>query len=88
MNISVLNFHTVEGHPYLRALADLEVNKITLRGLRLEDRGRGEFTLGFPGRKIQGHWQVLYQTHDPQTHSLLLQSLVGRYEEGRERRAA
>ncbi len=79
-NITVLNFRPVENHPYMRALADIEVNKITLRSLRLEDLGQGRYTLGFPGRKVQGHWQVLYQTEDRQIRTLLLEKLLGEYD--------
>ena len=77
--ISISHFKTVKNHPYLRALADVQVNKLTLRGLRLEDSGKGTLTLGFPGRKIQGHWQVVYETEDTRTHSQLLQCLVAHY---------
>lgn len=78
-NITILNFRPIKNHPYMRALADLEVNKITLRGLRLEDLGGGRLTLGFPGRKVQGQWQVLYQMEDRQMRALLLDRLIGKY---------
>lgn len=77
--ISVLNFRPVKNHPYMLALADLEINKITLRGLRLEHRGGGQYALGFPGRKIQGQWQVLYQTDDRAIQSQLLEKLLCEY---------
>ena len=79
-HITIDQFRVVPNHPYLRALADIEINKMKLRGLRLEDRGRGELTLGFPGRKIQGQWQVVYETEDRRVHGELLECLVHHYQ--------
>lgn len=73
--VSITHFRIVENHPYLRALADLRFGGIQLRGLRLEEKSRGELTLGFPGRKIQGYWQVLYETQCPRLQQQILQSL-------------
>ena len=78
-NISITKFQPIEKHPYLRALADLTLNGIHLRGLRLEQRKHGELTLGFPGRKIQGRWQVVYEAENRDTKALLLESLVNHY---------
>jgi hypothetical protein len=77
---SIHRFQVINNHPYMRALADVEFNKLMLRGLKLEDRGRGDLTLGFPGRKVQGHWQVVYETHDRSFHSELLQCLKNHYQ--------
>lgn len=80
-NISITEFRMVRNHPYLKALVNLKVNGIHLRGLRLEEKARGELTLGFPGRKVQGHWQVVYEADDQKTESQLLQLLGEHYHE-------
>ena len=57
--ISVINFSLVDNHPYVKAVANLSMEGLYLRGLRLEERERGELTVGYPGRKVQGQWQVV-----------------------------
>ncbi len=81
--ISVTQFRLVKNHPYLRALADLNFSGLQLRGLRLEQDSKGQLTLGFPGRKIQGHWQVLYEPEDQKIHATLLNCMTGHYQENR-----
>lgn len=79
--INITKFQTVKGHPYLKALADLTLGGLHLRGLRLEQKQRGNLTLGFPGRKIQGHWQVVYEPEDSKVEQRLLKSLETHYYE-------
>lgn len=74
-NICITRFEVIQNHPYLRALADLNISGLQLRGLRLEEKNRGGLTLGFPGRKIQGQWQVVYEANCPQMRDQILQSL-------------
>ena len=81
--ISVTQFRLVKNHPYLRALADLNFSGLQLRGLRLEQESNGELSLGFPGRKMQGHWQVLYEPEDHLIHNTLLECMTCHYQENR-----
>lgn len=78
--ISVINFSRVDDHPYVKAVAHLRMEGLYLRGLRLEERGRGELTVGYPGRKVQGQWQVVYEPRDRATESLILDQLKRHYE--------
>ena len=78
-NLSITEFRIVKNHPYLKALVNLKVQGIHLRGLRLEENAGGELSLGFPGRKVQGHWQVVYEADDRHTESQLLQLLGEHY---------
>jgi DNA-binding cell septation regulator SpoVG len=77
--ISITNFQVVQGHPYVRAVAHLRMEGLHLRGLRLEESERGELTVGFPGRKIQGTWQVVYEPRNRATESQILDALKARY---------
>lgn len=79
-NITITDFRIVDGHPYLKALANVTLSGLHLRGLRLEDTGRGVLALGFPGRKIQGHWQVMYETGNPETTGKILSALDSHYQ--------
>ena len=78
-DIAITKFKRIKKHPYLRGLAEVKVNGILLRGLRLEAKSSDELTLGFPGRKVQGSWQVVYETGDPQTQSTILRLLKDHY---------
>ena len=71
----------VKDHPYLRAIVDLRTSGLQLRGLRLEEEESGEMRLGFPGRKIQGQWQVVYETDDQESKRALLDHLQQQYQE-------
>lgn len=79
-HISVTQLRMVRNHPYLRALVDLNLSGVTLRGLRLEQDRNGELNLGYPGRKIQGEWQIVYQAANPATEKELLKKVVLDYQ--------
>jgi len=74
----ITEFQVVENHPYLKAIANVKWNGLHLRGLRLVE-GHGKLGLGFPGRKIQGQWQVVYETSDRSAKNRLLQQLTDHY---------
>lgn len=78
--ISIIDFKTLPNHPYVKAIAHLEMEGLSLRGLRLEEIKRGELTVGFPGRKIRGTWQVVYEPRNRTTEHLILNALRKRYE--------
>ena len=80
-HISITQFKMVKNHPYLRAIVDLRTSGLQLRGLRLEEGDSGELSLGFPGRKIQGQWQVVYETDDLASKTALLEHLQQKYQE-------
>lgn len=79
IKISIKRFKQVQEHPYLRAVAEVEIGGLLLRGLRLEAKSCAELTLGFPGRKVQGHWQVVYQAENSQLEQRILQHLKEHY---------
>lgn len=83
-HISITQFRLVKNHPYLKALVDVKIAGLHLRGLRLEEKQRGELDLGFPGRKIQGQWQVVYEAEDRTTRSELLNTLQSVYRQHEE----
>ena len=85
--ISVINFSRVDDHPYVRAVANLTMEGLYLRGLRLEERASGELTVGYPGRKVQGQWQIVYEPRNRATESLILDHLKTHYNAS-DRRAA
>lgn len=78
-HISITEFRIIKRHPYVRALASLNYFGLKLRGLRLEQSRNGELTLGFPGRKIQGHWQIVYQAEEPEVLESLKSQVISHY---------
>lgn len=78
-DLSIVNFRLVNNHPYLRALADLQVAGLMIRGIKLEQNHKGQFCLGYPGRKVQGSWQIVCQVENERTKLRLLTELSGRY---------
>lgn len=80
-HISITQYKMVKNHPYLKAIIDLRTSGLQLRGLRLEEGESGELSLGFPGRKIQGQWQVVYETDDQVSNKALLDHVQQQYEE-------
>ncbi len=78
---TITNFHLVKEHPYLRALADVSICGFLLRGIKLEEGRYGEFHLGFPGRKVQGQWQLVCESENDAAKQGLLSSLTERYRE-------
>lgn len=85
--ISVTHFSRVDNHPYVRAVADLTLEGLYLRGLRLEERASGELTVGYPGRKVQGQWQIVYEPRNRATESLILDQLKMHYQASNRRAA-
>ncbi len=78
-DLSIVNFRLVKNHPYLRALADLQVAGFVIRGIKLEQNQKGQLCLGFPGRKVQGSWQIVCQAENERMRLRLLAELSGRY---------
>lgn len=85
--IFITDFQVVEDHPYLKAVAHLKMDGLQLRGLRLEEKEYGELTVGFPGRKIQGHWQVVYEPRNRAIEALILDTLKSCYKAAARRAA-
>lgn len=79
-HITINRFHVVKDHPYLRALADIAVSGFVLRGIKLEERRDGTLALAFPGRKIQGSWQIVCETEDQKVQKSLLQTMTERFQ--------
>lgn len=78
---TILNFRLVKEHPYLRALADIRVGGFVLRGIKLQESEPGELSLSFPGRKVQGQWQLVCESEDEASRLELLSSLTQHYME-------
>jgi DNA-binding cell septation regulator SpoVG len=75
----ITNFRTVADHPYLRALADVSICGFVMRGIKLEEDHNGQLYLGFPGRKVQGSWQLVCESENAQARDALLARLQTRY---------
>lgn len=78
---TITSFRLVKEHPYLRALADISICGFVLRGIKLEEGEHGEFYLGFPGRKVQGQWQLVCESENEVARESLLDCLAKRYRE-------
>ena len=76
---AISNFRLVHNHPYLRALADITLGGFVVRGLKLEEGAGGQLFLGFPGRKVQGSWQLICDSQDIAARDSLLSRLAERY---------
>ncbi len=70
----VMRMEKIHGHPWVRAVAEVEWHGLRLRGLRLEQHPEG-WRLTPPGRRIQGAWQSLFSIQDRRLESALLESL-------------
>lgn len=75
----IRNFRVVRNHPYLRALADISLSGFVVRGIKLEEGMAGQLHLGFPGRKVQGGWQLVCDSDNEVTSQRLLARLTERY---------
>lgn len=76
-DIEVLKLTRVEkihGHPWIRAVAEIEVHGIRLRGIKLEEHREG-WRVTPPGRRVQGCWQSLFSFADRQLETALLETL-------------
>lgn len=80
-DITIQQFRLVKNHPYLKALADVSVAGFVLRGIKLEQNRDGNFAVAFPGRKIQGSWQVICETESEKTRRLLLHTITQQFEQ-------
>ncbi len=74
-DVTIVNFKTVQRHPYVRAVADIQLHGLILRGIRIEQDSQGTLHLGFPGRKIRGNWQTLFEPVSSQRKGMLLEHL-------------
>jgi DNA-binding cell septation regulator SpoVG len=81
---TISNFRLVNNHPYLRALADITLSGFVVRGIKLEEGGGGQLHLGFPGRKVQGAWQLVCESENEATGQRLLSRLSEQYADLRE----
>lgn len=80
----ITNFRVVKNHPYLRALADILISGFVVRGIKLEEGGGGQLHLGFPGRKVQGAWQLVCESENELARQRLLDRLEHHYVDCRE----
>lgn len=63
----------------LRAVVEAKVNGLTLRGLKLELHRPHHWRLVPPGRKIQQHWQIVYDFSTRSVYDCLLRKVVTAY---------
>ena len=75
----ISNFRLVRNHPYLRALADIHLSGFVVRGIKLEEGMFGQLHLGFPGRKVQGEWQLICDSDSDDSRQRLLARLAEHY---------
>lgn len=75
----ISNFRLVRNHPYLRALADIHLSGFVVRGIKLEEGMTGQLHLGFPGRKVQGNWQLVCDSDCDDIRQRLLARLIEYY---------
>lgn len=75
--MKLVNFRKVIGHPFCRALADIQIGGFLLRGFKLEG---DELSLGCPGRKVAGAWQLVSEPLNQRTKAELRALLVAAYE--------
>lgn len=71
----------------LRAVVEASINGVTLRGLKLELHQPHHWRLVPPGRKIQQHWQIVYDFSTRSVYDCLLRKVVTAYDEGQPLRA-
>jgi len=71
---SVTRMEKIHGHPWVRAVAEVELKGLRLRGLKLEEHAEG-WRLTPPGRRVQGVWQTLFSIQDRRLEKALLESL-------------
>lgn len=76
---AISNFRLVKDHPYLRALADLSLAGFVVRGIKLEEGQHGQLHVGFPGRKVQGQWQLICDSESDASRQALLELMADRY---------
>lgn len=72
--VQVRRVQKIHGHPWVRALVEVDWHGLRLRGLKLEEHAEG-WRLCPPGRRIGGQWQSLFSIEDRQLERALLESL-------------
>ncbi len=72
--VSVRKMEKISGHPWVRAVAEVDWHGVRLRGIRLEQHAEG-WRIAPPGRRIQGQWQNLFSIQDRRLEKELLESL-------------
>lgn len=72
--VKITRIERIQGHPWVRAVAEVDWHGVRLRGLKLEEHPQG-WRLTPPGRKIQGQWQTLFTIQDPELERKLLEQL-------------
>lgn len=72
MNVRVTKVEKINGHPWIRAIAEIEMEGVQLRGLKLEQHPEG-WRLTPPGRKINGGWQTVFSIQDRRLQQTVLE---------------
>ena len=75
MSIRVRAVRPVTDHNQIKALVELEVGGLRLRGIKLE-MSADQWKLTAPGRRVQGHWQMLFDFVDPDIYRDLLSQVM------------
>ena len=75
MGIRVASISPIANHSLVKAVVELDVDGLRLRGLKLEQTA-SEWRLSPPGRKISGRWQVLFDFTDGPTYQRLLREVL------------
>ena len=76
----MLKVHRIEkihGHPWVRAVVEVEWSGLILKGLKLEEHPQG-WRLSPPGRKVAGGWQQIFRFLDARLEQQWLEELRGR----------
>lgn len=72
--VQVKRVQKIHGHPWVRALVEVDWHGLRLRGLKLEQHAEG-WRLSPPGRRVDGHWQSLFSIQDRRLEQALLESV-------------
>ena len=75
MGIRVASISPISNHSLVKAVVELDVDGLRLRGLKLEQTA-SEWRLSPPGRKVSGRWQVLFDFTDGPTYQRLLREVL------------
>lgn len=76
----IRNLVRIEGHRTLKAVAELEWDGITLRGLKLEYYEQGGWRISTPSRHMRGRWEQVFQIVDPLVQKRLCERMLAIYE--------
>lgn len=75
MGIRVASISPITNHTMVKAVVELDVDGLRLRGLKLEQTA-SEWRLSPPGRKVSGRWQVLFDFTDGPTYQRVLREVL------------